>query len=282
MRRGALAWPYLLGLALLVAAPAVVALALSFTDYTGVAAPTFQGFDNFIRLVGDEGFWRALANSAFYILIAVPLRLVAAVAFALLLHRRARGIGAARAIAYLPTVIPDVAYALLWLWLLNPLYGPLSAGLVALGVDPPGWLNEPWAARITVPVLSAFQVGEAFVIALAARSLIPSSLYEAAEVDGAQPWFVLRRITLPIMAPVLVLLAIRDLIFSLQVNFVPALLLTDGGPRLVTTYLPLYVYREAFRYFRLGYASTIALTMFVIMAVLIFVQYRLARRWRFV
>jgi multiple sugar transport system permease protein len=264
----------------LVAVPVLAAIYFAFTEFTGVQAPSFNGLDNLGRLVGDEAFWRALGNSGIFILIAVPLRIVAAVAFALLLYRRAPGVGTARAVAYMPTVVPDAVYALLWLYLLNPLYGPLPLFLEAIGVGSPSWLTDPWGARFAVAIMGVFQIGEAFVIALAARRAIPNSLYDAARVEGSSSWFTLTRVTLPLMAPVLALLILRDVILTLQVNFVPALLLTDGGPRYATTFLPLYVYRTAFRYFRLGYASTIALTMVLVTAVIVYVQYRLARRWR--
>jgi multiple sugar transport system permease protein len=280
VRATRLAWPYASGLIVLVAIPALGALALALTEFSGIGRPEYIGIDNFTRAFGDEAFWRALGNSAIYVLIAVPLRLVAAVAFALLLHRPGVGVGAARTSAYLPTVVPDAAYALLWLWLLNPLYGPFTLVFESVGLNSPSWLTDPWAARIGVALMGAFQIGEAFIVALAARRAIPSTLYEAASVDGARPGFTLRRITLPLMAPVLALLALRDVILSFQVNFVPALLVTEGGPRYATTYLPVYAYRAAFRYFRLGYASAVAVTMFVITALVIFVQYRLARRWR--
>jgi multiple sugar transport system permease protein len=275
VRRGAgLAWPYLAGLFLLVALPALAAGLLAFTEFSGVQPPRFTGFENVSRLLGDDAFRRSLGNTAIYIAIAVPLRLAAALGFALLLHRRSALTSAARPIAYLPAVLPDVALALLWLWLLNPLYGPLAALLGSAG-----FLADPWGARIALPLVGVFQIGEAFVVALAVRRSLPRSIYEAAAVDGAKPWFTLTRLTLPLMAPVLALLALRDVVLSLQVNFVPALLMTDGGPRYATTYLPLFVYRTAFRYFRLGYASTIALTMFLITALVVVVQYRLARKW---
>lgn len=274
-RTGLLAWPFAAGLFLMVALPVVAALLLAFTEFSGVQPPRFNGLDNLQRLVGDRALWRSLGNTAIYILLAVPLRLAAATGIALLLARRTPTGAIARPVAYLPTVVPDVAYALLWLWLLNPLYGPLAALFGTAGL-----LTDPWGARIALPVMGAFQVGEAFVVALAVRRSIPASLYEAAAVDGASSWFVLRRLTLPLMAPALALLALRDVILSLQVNFVPALLMTQGGPRYATTYLPLYVYQTAFRYFRLGYASTIALSMFVLTAVIVYVQYRIARRWR--
>ena len=274
------AWPYLLGLTLLIGIPVLAAIYFAFTEFTGVRPPEFNGLDNFARLLSDEAFWRSLGNSAVFVLIAVPLRMGAAIAFALLLYRRAPGIGAARAIAYTPTVVPDAVYALLWLWILNPLYGPLPLFLESIGIGSISFLTDPWGARFAVALMGVFQIGEAFVITLAARRSIPESLYDAARVDGASDWFTFSRVTLPLMAPVLALLALRDVILTLQVNFVPALLLTDGGPRYATTFLPLYVYRTAFRYFRLGYASTIALTMFAVTAVIIYVQYRLARRWR--
>jgi multiple sugar transport system permease protein len=278
-REGILASPYVLGLLILVALPGIAALFLAFTEFTGIQAPRFNGLDNISRLLSDNAFWRSLGNSLIYVLLAVPLRLAIAIGFALLLYRRAPGIGAARAAVYLPSVVPDVAYGLLWLWLLNPIYGPLA---IALGSASPDLLTDPWGARIGMALMGAFQVGEAFVIALTARRMIPHSLHEAAAVDGASAWFTLRRVTLPLMAPVMALLALRDIILSLQVSFVPAMIVTDGGPRYATTYLPLYVYRTAFSYFRFGYAAALSLSMFVLTAVILYVQYRLARRYRLI
>jgi multiple sugar transport system permease protein len=274
-----LAWPYLAGLVALVALPVALTVGLAFTEYFGITAPVFSGLDNFVRMIGSDRLWTALANSAVYIVIAVPLRTLAAVGAALLLHRRSDGVGAARAAVFLPTVVPDVAYALLWLWILNPIYGPLTLAFESLGFNSPEWLTDPWSARASLGVL---QIGEGFVIALAIRRTIPQRLYEAATVDGASPWFALTRITLPLMAPVITLLALRDAILSFQTNFVPALLITDGGPRLATFYLPLYIYREGFRYGRLGYAAAVTVTMFLVTGAVILVQYRLARRWRLI
>jgi len=275
-----LAWPYLAGLILLVAVPAIATLLLAFTEFSGVQPPRVSGFDNFIRLARDRQFAHALFNSLVFVTLSVPLRLVLATGIALLLNRRARGIGAARAAAYLPSVVPDAAYALLWLWMLNPLYGPLTLSLHAVGLPAPDWLTDPWAARSGVVLMSVFQIGEAFVIALAARRAIPHRLYEAAVVDGASPRFVLWRVTLPLMAPVLALLALRDVVFSLQASFVPAFLVTGGDPNFATRFLPLYIYEQGLVYFRLGYAATMTLTMFVVTAVVVYAQARLVRRWR--
>lgn len=278
--RGAtrLAWPYLAGLLLLVALPLCGSVALAFTEYSGISAPEFNGLDNLSRLLGDASFWRAFGNSIVYAAIAVPVRLVVAIGLALLLHKRALGATAGRVGAYMPSVIPDVAYALLWLWLLNPLYGPLAVALGGAGF--PDVLTDPWSSRVAMALMGAFQVGEAFIVALAARRAVSERLYEAAAVDGASAWFTLRRLTLPVMAPLIGLLALRDVILSFQINFVPALLVTEGGPRLATTYLPLYAYRQAFRYFRLGYASAMSLTMFLVTGLIVYVQYRLIKKWR--
>lgn len=278
--RTRLATPYLVGLAFLIALPALGAVVLAFTDHSGISTPRFVGLDNFERMLGDPGFHGALWNSVLHIVLSVPLRMAAVVVFALILHERFRGAGMARAGVYLPSVIPDAAFGLLWLWLLNPIYGPVSALVGAMGFEAPDILSSPWGARTGVAVMSVFQIGEGFVIALAARRLLDRNLYDAARADGASPWFTLRKITLPLMAPVLVLLAARDVTLALQTNFVPALLVTDGGPRLATTYLPLYAYRQAFRYFRLGYASAITVSMFVLTAGAIYVQYRMARRYK--
>jgi multiple sugar transport system permease protein len=233
-------------------------------------------------MLASDRFWTALGNSSIYVLVAVPLRVVAAVGLALLLHTRSAGSGAARTAVFLPTVVPDVAYALLWLYVFNPLFGPLALGFEAVGMSSPEWLVDPATARFSVALMSAFQIGEGFVIALAVRRSIPNYLYESAAVDGASSWFTLSRVTLPLMLPVLSLLALRDVIISFQANFVPALIVTEGGPRLATFFLPLYVYREGFRYGRLGYAAAVTLTMFAITAVVVVIQYRLARRWRLV
>ncbi len=275
-----LAFPFLGGLGLLIALPALAAAALAFTEYSGLGAPRFVGIDNFERLIGDSGFREALGNSGLYVLMSVPLRVAAMVGCALLLHRRARGSGAARAAVYMPTVVPDAAYALLWLWLLNPLYGPVAGIAAALGADTPSLLTDPWGARLAIVMMGVFQIGEGFVIALAARRSLPGALYDSASVDGASGWFVTRKVTLPMMAPVILLLAARDVVLALQTSFVPALFLTDGGPRRATTYLSLFAYRQAFRYFKLGYASAIAVSMFVITALAIYAQYRVAKRYR--
>lgn len=283
MRRlssGALATPYLVGLGFLVGLPLIGGALLSLFEYSGIGPARFAGTGNYAEVIGDSRFWGSLGNSLVFAAISVPVRLTIAVALALLLARKSRGVATTRAIVYLPSVIPDAAYALLWLWLLNPVYGPIAALLQSAGVTSTGLLTDPWVTRIAIALMGAFQIGEAFVIALAARRIIPERLYEAAAVDGARPWYVVARVTLPLMAPLIGLLAVRDFILSFQTNFVPAVLITEGGPRYATTYLPLYIYRSAFSYLRLGYASAMSGVLLVLTAAALYVQYRLVKRWR--
>ncbi len=265
MRRWPLAALYVVGSALLVLAPLALAGALAFTDYFGFRAPEFTGTDNLTRLAGDSTFWDAVGVSALIAVVVVPLRLFLAVGAALLLARR-RGTATAvgRATAYLPSVIPDAAWALLWLWILNPLYGPLPALLGALGVPDPGFLTTPWGARLGLVLVMAFQVGEAFVVALAARTAIPARLHEAIEIEGGSAWFAMTRVTLPLMAPIVLVLAVRDVVVVVQNAFVPALLVTDGGPANATLTAPLLIYRRAFEYGELGYASTLSVALLVL------------------
>ena len=275
---GGLAVPYLIGLLLLVVVPTAGAVALSLTEYYGFRAPRFVGLDNFERALHDEMFRTSLVNVSVIALIAVPLRLLLATGAALLLHGRGRLAPGGRVAAYLPSVVPDAAWALLWLWLLNPLYGPLPAVMGATGLSSPDFFTDPAAARVAIALLVAFQVGESFVVALAARGAVPGRLYELAETEAAPPSYVLRRVTLPLMTPLLALLAVRDLVLLLQVTFVPVLLLTGGGPRDATITPPLYLYRRAFEYGELGYASALSVVLLLLTAVALAVQAVVLRR----
>jgi multiple sugar transport system permease protein len=282
--------PYVFGLMALIALPALVTFALAFAEYDLLRSPEFVGFGNFRELVGDDVFAIALKNSLVFAAIAVPLRLVGALGLALLLHRRFSGVGAYRSAAVLPTVIPDIAYGLLWLWLFNPLYGPINLALrwqgdspttTAWGVQPPQWLTHPNDARAAIIIMSLFTIGEGFVILLVTRQGLPSELYDLAALEDATAWGLFRRVTLPLMAPILLLLLARDTIFSLQWTFVPALIVTEGGPPpYATTYVPLFVYRNAFEYLRYGYAASATLTMFALTGLIVWLQWRIVRRWR--
>ena len=273
--------PYVLGALVLLAIPAIATSAVAFFELDLLGPARWAGLENFELLLDDPVFREALVNSLTFAALAVPLRLLGALGLALLLHERSRGVGVARTSAYLPTVVPDVAYALLWLFLVNPLFGPINAILGAVGLPEPDWLTTATGAMAAIVLMSAFTIGEGFVVALAARQELPKELYELAKVEGSGLLNTFRRVTLPLMAPTLGLLAIRDLAFSLQVSFVPAYLLTDGGPDRATLFLPLYVFDAGFEQLRYGYAAAMTLTLFLITALLVMAQLWLVRRWRF-
>ena len=272
--------PFAVGTLVLVVVPALLTFGYAFTNHSGLTRPQFNGLANLRYMAVDPFFRASLRASAIHVAIAVPLRLLIAASLGLLLASPRPGARWYRALVYLPTVIPDVAMALLFLWVLNPLYGPLNAVLRAVGLPQPSWLSTPWGARMGVVLLLLFPIGEAFLVVLATRRQVNARLYEAAALDGAGPVQQLRRITLPLLAPVLVLLAIRDTVLTLQVNFVPGYMLTDGGPANATLYLPLYIYDNAFEFSRVGYGAAITLVLMVITAVLVAIQVLLVRRWR--
>jgi multiple sugar transport system permease protein len=279
--------PYLLGLTLLVLLPAAATIALALAEYDLINPPTWVGLGNFVELAQTDAFRIALVNSVVFAAIAVPLRLLIALFLALLLHRRAPAVGTARTAAALPTAVPEIAYGLLWLWLFNPVQGPLNQllllggenGLTAFGRTPPQWLTDPVDARAAIILMSLFTIGETFVILLAARRALPPEVYELAALEDATTWDVFRRITLPLLAPVLGLLLLRDTVASFQVSFVPALVVTGGGPPpYATTYLSLFVYRNAFEYLRYGYAAAATLVLLALTLIAVAVQWRLVRR----
>lgn len=273
--------PYVFGVVVLVVLPAAITFGLSVFHYDLLTDPVWAAFDNFADLLDDPVFHRALTNSLIFVAFAVPLRLLGALGLALLLHRSFKGAGAARTAVYLPTVVPDIAYALLWLFIFNPLYGPMNVTLRALGLPEPSWFTTDEGAMAAVILMSCFTIGEGFIVALATRQELPEELYEIAALEGSRPLHTFRRVTLPLMAPTLALLAFRDTAFSLQATFVPALVVTGGGPDRATTFLPLLIYDNAFENLRYGYAASMTVTMFLITALIVFVQYRIIRRWRF-
>jgi multiple sugar transport system permease protein len=283
--------PYLVGLAVLVALPALLTAPLAFAEYDALSPPEPVGLANFESLFRDAQFWNGLRASLILVLVAVPLRVMAALGLALLLQARRPGFALFRAAAYLPSVIPDVAYALVWLYIFNPIYGPLN-GLSLLfqggvehetlpaGALPGIWLTDARAAQVAVMLMLLFTIGEGFVLLLAALHEIPHELYEAAQLDGAAAYQQVGWITLPLMAPSLLLLTLRDTIFTFQASFVAAIIVTRGGPYYATSYLPYWIYVNTTEYQRFGYAAAMTWVLFAVTAIVIVVQFRVARRWR--
>ena len=196
------------------------------------------------------------------------LRLLAALGLALLMGPR-RGMGLDRAAVYMPTIVPEAAYALIWLWILNPVSGPLNLALAAVGLPAPDWLTQAGTARLAIILMALLQIGEGFVVLLIARQSIPAVLYEAAEIDGANRWQGFWRITLPLIVPWLLLLVCRDLVVSVQNTFAPSYILAYGGPYYATTFLPLLIYELSFDFTDLGLASAVLVVVYVWILLLI-------------
>ena len=275
-----LAMPLLLATFALVLLPLLTTMLMSFSHYDALGEARFAGWENFQKLWGDKLFWKSLWNSSVVASFSVPLRLLIALALALWLLPRQFGERTARTLVYLPSVIPDVAYALLWLWILNPIYGPLGLFLRAIGLPAEEMMMSAWGARGAIVLLSLFQIGEVFLVLMAARRELPNEIYEAAAMEGASALTVFMRITLPLLLPALLFLAARDVAISLQTSFVPALVITKGGPNFSTLFLPLYVYQNAFEYLRFGYAAALSLAMLLLTGAMIGVQVWIIRSWR--
>jgi multiple sugar transport system permease protein len=270
--------PYLVGTLLLVGLPALMSAVLAFTSYDALTPPVFVGFANFRVLAADPVVTTAIGNSLVFILLAVPLRIVGALALALLLLRPRRGVGGYRAAVYVPTVIPDVAFALIWLWIFNPLFGPVNVALEAVGLPTPGWLADAETARFPFVIMALFQIGEGFVVLLAALRGLSSEVFDAGAVDGAGRWAAFRYLTLPLLLPWLALLTFRDIIISFQWTFTPSFVMTGGDPYYSTLFLPLLVYEEAFDRFRFGAGSALMLITFLLSVAIIGGIYLLFRR----
>ena len=280
-RRGLL-WmlsPYLLGSVALVLLPAVLAGVVAFFRYDGLSPARYVGWQNFINVFYEPLLKIALNNSLVFVLLAVPLRLLLALGLALFFRRGE--LRHYRAAAYLPTAIPEAALALAFLWIFNPLYGPLNGLLDALGLPTPGWLVQPLLAKPALVIMALFTIGEGFLILLSGLRNIPPELYDAAQVDGAGRWQALRFITLPLLTPWLVLLSVRDVILSFQSSFTAAFLMTGGGPYYATLFLPLLVYEEAFDRLRFGYGSAMMLILLgVTVGLVLLVYYLFEEGWR--
>lgn len=271
--------PYLLGTVALVIIPIGYTLSLAFTAYDALSPPVWVGLANFESLAGDPLFATAVRNSLLFVALTIPLRLLLTLGLALLLNQRRRGVSIYRAAVYLPTIIPSVAYALTWLWILNPYYGPLNLLLGSLGVPPIAWLADPATALPAIAFTAIFQIGEGFVVLLAGLREIPDDYYAAASIDGAGGLALLRHITLPLSAPWLLLLTIRDIIMTAQSTFAPALIMTHGGPYYATLFMPLLIYETAFDRFRFGEASAMTLVVLIGVAALIAIAYLLLGGW---
>jgi multiple sugar transport system permease protein len=255
--------PWLIGFLIFTAYPVLASLYFSFTDYNVVSAPRYVGVRNYVDLWRDPLFGTSLYNTLYLAGIGIPVSLTLSLAIAMLLNQRVRFQGVFRTIYFLPSVVPAVAVALLWRWFLNPDFGPVNQALEAVGIPGPGWLADPAWAKPALVLSGLWGVGGSMVIYLAGLQNVPVELYEAADIDGARSWHRLRFITLPMLSPVILFNLIMGIITSFQA-FTNVYVMTGGGPGNATTVYALVLYRNAFQFFKMGYASAMA---WVLMAI---------------
>ncbi|MDA0334980.1 MAG: sugar ABC transporter permease [bacterium] len=274
--------PWLLGLFLLTAGPILVSIVYSFCRYDVLHPAEFVGLDNYRRLFTDDPlFWKSLANTAF-MMLGVPVGMVVGLAIAMLLNTEVKGMQAYRTVYYLPAIVPMVAASLLWIWVLNPEVGLLNSLLRTFGVsDPPNWLqSSSWlvGSKTSIILMGLWSAGSGMVIWLAGLKGIPQHLYEAAEIDGAGLLGRFRHVTLPMLSPYIFFNLIMGVIGTMQV-FTQAYIMTQGGPDDSTMFYAYYLFNNAFRYFKMGYASALAWILFLVVLALTIFQLKIAPRW---
>ena len=272
--------PWLIGFFVFVFGPMVASLVISFMRWEIVTTPQWVGMSQYSKLFQDDRFYLSLYNTAYYVFIGVPLHLLLALLAAMAMNLNLRGIRIYRTIYFIPSITPLVASSLLWLWIFNPEFGLANAALSALGLPRLYWLQDPTLAKAAFILMSFWAIGGQMVILLAGLKGIPSTLYEAAEIDGAGRWASFRNITLPMLSPAIFFNLILAIIGAFQV-FTQSYIITKGGPENATLFYVLYLYRMAFENFRMGYASALAWALFVIILIFTFVQFRLSDRWVF-
>jgi len=265
--------PFILGFILWFLLPALVAANLTFQRWNLLSPPAYIGFDNIEHLFNDPLLVQSLRSTFIYTIFSVPFGLLFAFFLALLINTRVRGIAIFRTIHFLPSIVPAVANAILWAWLLNTEFGLINWVLRQFGIAKVAWLQEPGWAMVSFIVISSWGVGGSMIIFLAGLQGIPDIYYEAAEIDGAGRWAKMRNITLPIMSPIIFFNLVIGFINSFQA-FVTAYLITRGGPQNATNFLVLYIYRTAFQSQNMGYAAALSWLMFIILMILSFIVFR--------
>ncbi len=256
--------PWFVGFVLFIAYPLGTSLYYSMTSYNIMRAPHWVALANYRDLIlHDTLFVVSLYNTLYFIGLALPVSTVFSLAAAMLLHTRMPGIAIFRTIFYVPSVVPAVASSIIWLMLLNPQFGVLNSMIRLVGLRAPGWLADPAWAKPALVMMSVWGLGGAMVIYLAALQDVPEHLIEAAILDGANAWDRFLHVTVPMISPAVLFNVVVGLIGGFQV-FTTSYVMTGGGPLDSTLFYALYLYRNAFQYLKMGYASAQAWLLLII------------------
>ncbi len=274
LRNGLLfALPWIIGFCVFTLYPVLASLFYSFCDYSVLQSPVWIGTENYRHMANDVVFWKSLRNTLYFAGFSLPLGMIVSLALALLLNTGVRGMSVFRTVFYLPSIVPLVASAMLWLWIFNGKFGLLNSFLGPvfhlLGSAPPSWLGDPRWSKPALVLMSLWGVGNSTIIYLAGLQDVPQSLYESAELDGAGFWRKLWHITLPTISPVIYFNLIMGIIGSLQV-FTTVFVMTgpEGNPARSTLFYALYMFSTAFYDLRMGYASAMAWVLFLAIVLL--------------
>jgi multiple sugar transport system permease protein len=272
--------PWTIGFIIFTIGPMLASLFFSFTDYNIVDTPHWIGITNYVNLFQDNLFWHALGVTFKFAVVALPLGLVFSYMIAVLLNSKIAGINIWRTIYFLPSVIAGVAVALLWARIFDPKFGILNPLLEKIGIQGPGWLSDPHWAISALVIMSLWGVGGNVIIYLAGLQGVPTDLYDAAKVDGATGWQRFWYVTLPMTTPVIFYNLVLGLIGTFQ-YFTEVYVLTNGtgSPARSTLFYNLYLYQNAFKYFHMGYASTMAWVLFIIVLGLTLLIFRSSEIW---
>ena len=272
--------PWLVGFLCFVAGPMVATFIISFLDWSLLAPPEWAGIDNYARLVKDPLFYTVLYNTAYISLLSVPLQLIIALVIAVGLNEQIRGVNLYRTIFYLPSQMPVVASALLWLWVFNPEFGLANALFNAIGLPPLRWLFDPELSKPSIVLITLWGgIGTPLIIFLAGLQGVPASLHEAASIDGAGSIARFRHVTLPLLSPIIFFNLIIGIIASFQAYFTLVFVTTQGGPANSSLIYIVYIYYKAFRDFDMSYAAALAWVLFLIVLLLTGINFLLARFW---
>jgi multiple sugar transport system permease protein len=259
--------------------PMAASVYFSFADYSVLSSAKWVGLDNYVKVfTADRLFRLSLYNTAYYVFISVPLSLLASFGLALILNLRVKGINLFRSLYYLPVITPGVATALTWTLLFAGDYGVFNAALRSLGLPTPNWFFDPKITKLVFVFLGLWGAGGGAIIFLAGLQNVPQTLYEAASIDGANGWDRFWGVTMPMMTPIIFFNLVQGIIGTFQV-FTGAYIITAGGPANSTLFYVLYLYNNAFKFFKMGYASALAWVLFIIILVFTLIQLRLARMW---
>jgi len=270
--------PLLVGLVFFTAGPVLASLVISFCKYDIFSAPRFVGGRNYAELMTDPLFWQSLKVTAIYSFVSVPMGLGLGLAVAILMNQKVRGIAAFRTIYYLPAVVSGVAVALLWMWIFDPSYGLGNVVLRSLHLPGSQWLTSPKTSLLSLILMSFWGIGGGMVIYLAGLQSVPQHLYEAADLDGAGVLQKFWHVTIPMLTPVIFYNLIMGIIGSFQV-FTQAFVMTNGGPVNSTLFYVLYLFRQAFNYYHMGYASAMAWVLFAIILGLTLAVFKSSAFW---